>query len=101
MILSTNHIEQLAAFGKALSDPTRQKIMKLVCCQWKNVTELVEDTGMAQSTVSHHLAILKQTGLVHSRNEGKQSYYTLNQDAIFKCCENTEQIYAPEICDLP
>ena len=89
MTIPENQIERLAAFGKALSDPTRQKIMKLVCCQWKNVTELVKETGMAQSTVSHHLAILKQAGLVDMRSEGKQSYYTMNQEAVVRCCDNT------------
>ncbi len=89
--------ERIANFGKALSDPTRQHIMALCCCEWRNVGELVDLTGLAQSTVSHHLAKLLAYGLVHVRHEGKMAYYTLNQQAIAKCCDLSSEVFAPEI----
>ena len=46
-------------FAKALSDPTRQEIMKLCCCEWRSVGELADDLNVTQPTVSHHLAVLR------------------------------------------
>ena len=83
------------AFAKALSDPTRQQIMELICCQWLNVGEIVEAVGVRQPTVSHHLGILKDTGLVDSRSEGKHIYYTLNQARVVSCCGQLIQVFAP------
>ena len=47
-------------FGKALADETRQKIMRLCCCNQLSVTEIVEALDVAQPTVSHHLKVLKR-----------------------------------------
>jgi DNA-binding transcriptional ArsR family regulator len=90
-------IQHLSAFGKVLSDPTRQRIMQLCCCVWKNVGELAVLSGMAQSTVSHHLAVLSDAGLVHVRHQGKTAFYTLNQQAIYQCCQISENLYSPLI----
>ena len=59
-------------FAKALADETRQKIMNLVCCQWLSVNEIVEQLNVTQPTVSHHLALLRETGLVQ-RARGRQT----------------------------
>ncbi len=83
-------------FAKALADPTRQEIMELCCCRWLNVSEIVEAVGVRQPTVSHHLAILRAAGLVETRNEGKHSYYTLNQSRVVKCCGQLMEVFAPE-----
>ena len=84
-------------FAKAIADETRQKIMQLLCCQWLCVNDVVEKLGdVTQPTVSHHLSILRQAGLVHTRREGKQIFYSLNQDAIASCCGVLMQVFAPE-----
>src|SRR3990172_1975579 len=83
-------------FAKALADETRQKIMHLTCCQWLSVNEIVEKAGVSQPTVSHHLAILRGAGLVNIREEGKQTYYTLNQNRMVSCCGQLMIIFAPE-----
>ena len=84
------------AFAKALSDPTRQEIMGLICCKWLNVGEIVEAVGVQQPTVSHHLAILRESGLVNVRTEGKHTYYSLNQSRVALCCGNLIEVFAPE-----
>ncbi len=66
-------------FAKALADETRQKIMEFCCCEWRSVGEITDEIGVAQPTVSHHLAILRDAGLVNVREEGRQTFYTLNQ----------------------
>jgi len=102
---STKTQQDLSSFGKALSDPSRQQIMQLCCCDWRNVKELVDLTGLAQSTVSHHLAVLSEAGLVHTRQEGKKVFYQLNQAAILRCCRSSASLFAPTLehfdADLP
>ena len=83
-------------FAKALADETRQKIMQLVCCQWLSVNEIVEQLNVTQPTVSHHLALLRETGLVNVREEGKQTFYSLNQERVAFCCGQLMIKFAPE-----
>ena len=83
-------------FAKALADETRQKIMKLVCCQWLSVNQIVEQLDVSQPTVSHHLALLRETGLVNVREEGKQTFYSLNQERVAFCCGQLMLNFAPE-----
>jgi len=88
--------ENPVLFAKALADETRQKIMKLVCCQWLSVNEIVQQLEVSQPTVSHHLALLRETGLVKVREEGKQTFYSLNQERVAFCCGQLMIKFAPE-----
>ena len=88
-------VEDSVSFAKALADPTRQKIMRLLCCQWLNVTDVVEQLDVSQPTVSHHLSILKSAGLVTARREGKQIFYTLDQKTLTDNCCQLVDIFAP------
>ena len=83
-------------FGKALADETRQKIMRLCCCTQLSVNEIVDALGVAQPTVSHHLKILKDAGLVQARRKGKQVLYTLNQERLAEACCVVAENFAPE-----
>ena len=89
--LEINKVE----FAKALADETRQKIMALCCCEMISVNEIVNKLDVAQPTVSHHLKILKNAGLVKSERRGKQILYTLNQERLAEgCCQVAEE-FAP------
>src|SRR5574341_1903612 len=87
-------------FAKAIADETRQKIMGLCCCRWLSVNEIVEKMNekmkVSQPTVSHHLAILRDAELVNIRHDGKQTYYTLNQERLAFCCGQLMIKFAPE-----
>jgi len=83
-------------FAKAIADDTRQKIMSACCCCWLSVNEIVEKMEVSQPTVSHHLAILRDAGLVNIREEGKQTFYSLNQERIAVCCGQIMLKFAPE-----
>jgi DNA-binding transcriptional ArsR family regulator len=86
------------SFGKAIADPTRQRIMSALCCRELNVSDLVDELGdVSQPTVSHHLQVLRHAELVDSRRDGKQIYYTLRQAAVANCCLTIAREYAPEI----
>jgi len=98
-------MKEPVTFAKALADPTRQKIMGLLCCRWLNVSDIVDRLNVTQPTVSHHLGILRSAGLVHVRREGKQVFYTLDQDKLAANCCQLVELFAPEqkvlILDLP
>jgi ArsR family transcriptional regulator len=83
-------------FAKAIADETRQKIMSECCCCWLSVNEIVEKMDVSQPTVSHHLAILRDAGLVNIREEGKQTFYTLSQERVAVCCGQIMLKFAPE-----
>jgi len=83
-------------FAKAIADDTRQKIMSECCCCWLSVNEIVEKVGFSQPTISHHLAILRDADLVKIREEGKQTFYTLNQENVAVCCGQIMLKFAPE-----
>jgi len=83
-------------FAKAIADETRQKIMSECCCCWISVGDLTNKLDVSQPTVSHHLAILRDAGLVSIREEGKQTFYTLNQENIVMCCGQLMIKFAPE-----
>jgi ArsR family transcriptional regulator len=83
-------------FAKAIADETRQKIMSACCCNWLSVNEIVEKMNVSQPTVSHHLAILREADLVNVREEGKQTFYELNQEHLAVCCGQLMIKFAPE-----
>ncbi len=61
-----------------LGDPTRVKILLLLCRGEQNVSRLCASLGLAQPTVSHHLGLLRRGGLLKSRREGKAIHYGLD-----------------------
>ncbi|MCB0101030.1 MAG: winged helix-turn-helix transcriptional regulator [Anaerolineales bacterium] len=83
-------------FAKAIADETRQRIMSACCCCELSVSDIVAKIGYSQPTISHHLAILRDAGLVNIREEGKQTFYTLNQNHIAICCGQIMLKFAPE-----
>ena len=55
-----------------------------------------EQIDVSQPTVSHHLAILRNAGLVETRQEGKQVFYSLDQAKVATCCGNLVINFAPD-----
>jgi ArsR family transcriptional regulator, arsenate/arsenite/antimonite-responsive transcriptional repressor len=90
------NIPDTISFAKIIADETRQKIMKLTCCRWRTVTEIVEQLNVTQPTVSHHLAVLREAGLVDFKEDGKLTYYQLNRDLVTVCCGNLVTKFSSE-----
>ena len=67
---------------KALSDPKRIFIVDMLSCGELCACKILEKFDMSQSTLSHHMKVLCDVGLVSGRNEGKWTYYTLNSEII-------------------
>ncbi len=73
-------------FCRALADDTRQQILVLLADKEMCVTEIVDAFKTGQPTISHHLNVLRQNGLLNRRKDGKQVYYSLNHDNVVSCC---------------
>jgi ArsR family transcriptional regulator, arsenate/arsenite/antimonite-responsive transcriptional repressor len=68
---------------KALADPTRIGIVnRLACSEELCVCDLTEAFELSQPTISHHLRILREAGLVAASRRGTWAYYRLNRDAV-------------------
>jgi ArsR family transcriptional regulator len=92
-----NTIVDPVLFAKTIADETRQDIMKHLCCVWLSVNEVVDklDGKVNQPTVSHHLKKLEEANLVLVRQEGRQRFYTLNQEQLTVCCGVLISNFAP------
>jgi ArsR family transcriptional regulator, arsenate/arsenite/antimonite-responsive transcriptional repressor len=81
--LAVHERDQLAARFKALADPTRVAIMnQLSAADEVCVCNLTEAFELSQPTISHHLKVLREAGLVESSRRGTWAYYRLVPEAI-------------------
>lgn len=70
--------EANAKIFKALSDSNRLKIIDMLSCGEKCACDILENFEFTQPTLSHHMKVLIECGLVKSRKEGLWSYYSLD-----------------------
>ena len=73
-------MKQISLIGRALSDPNRLKIIYLLTYGEQCARELLEQMQITQSTLSHHMKTLVDSGLVSMRKTAKWSHYSLNCD---------------------
>ena len=73
-------LSQVSLICKALSDPNRLRIIRLLTCGEQCGCELLDQLRITQPTLSHHMRTLEGCGLVRSRRKGKWSHYSLNND---------------------
>ena len=73
-------VDVAAKLYRGLGDPTRLRIVLALLGGERRVVDLVAEVGLAQSTVSAHLACLRDCGLLTMRPVGRQSYYGLAHD---------------------
>jgi ArsR family transcriptional regulator len=71
--------------------------MEMLRGQEMCVGDIADAFHLSQPTISHHLNILKVADVVKSRKEGKQVYYSLNQDNIQECCGMLMAKFIPEM----
>lgn len=75
---------ELAEFFKVYSDPTRLKIIHLLSIKEICVCDIAETLNITQSATSHQLKLLRSHKLVKSRKDGKQVFYSLDDDHILQ-----------------
>ena len=71
-----------ALLFKALSDETRLKIIDMLSCDELCACDLLEEFEITQPTLSYHMKILTECGLVNARKDGAWTRYTLNLDLV-------------------
>ncbi|NTU70784.1 MAG: winged helix-turn-helix transcriptional regulator [Coriobacteriia bacterium] len=93
MVSQAAHVEVDEVF-KALASEHRRKILRMLseaspeagktCCAADEVCacKLTERLGLAPSTISHHMSVLRKAGLVDARKDGLWTYYTLRRDVL-------------------
>lgn len=81
-IIKKEEYEPLSEIFKAFSDETRLRILSALSCGETSVGELALHLKMSDSAISHQLKTLKSARLVKGRREGKQIYYSLNDDHV-------------------
>lgn len=92
--------EDLVPAFKALSDPTRLKILELLRARGKSCCDLVTReerglcacdieaaVGLSQAAVSHHMDLLKRAGLVHADKRGRWMFYRRNEAVLASLAE--------------
>lgn len=67
---------------KAVSDPTRRKILKLLGNRDMTAGEIADQFSISKPSISHHLGILKQADLVQDDRRGQFIYYSLNSTVL-------------------
>ena len=85
--------DQIVKVAKALGDPTRFAIFQAIaesdeiCCG-----ELAKRWTVTQATVSHHLKVLTDAGLISVRPQGQFHFYRLNPDALSQYCASLSSV---------
>ncbi len=80
--LNDSTVNDLAEFFKMFGDPTRLRILHALSVAEMCVCDLCEYLGMNQSAVSHQLKILRHSRLIKYRREGRNVYYSLDDEHI-------------------
>jgi len=92
--------ETRAVVLKALAHPTRLFMIEVLAEKSYCVCELTEMVGLDISTVSKHLSILKNAGLVHVEKKGKQVFYSLRMRCALNFLDCVEAVLREQAQDL-
>lgn len=79
---------------KAISEPKRLRIVDMLSCGELCACEILEEFHITQPTLSHDMRLLVDAGLVVDRREGKNIYYSLDQDTLIKLQETIKNIFS-------
>ena len=92
-----NEYENNARIFKALCDPNRLMIIEMLQGGEKCACKILNDLNIVQSTLSHHMKILCESGFVDSRRDGKWMHYSLNKER-FEDAKNLLSEFAMITC---
>ena len=78
--------ESTARYFSVLGEPTRLKILHVICQEEMCVTDIIRRTGLLQANVSRHLGLMYQAGLLSRRREGTQVFYQVAEPLFVELC---------------
>ncbi|NSL54129.1 ArsR/SmtB family transcription factor [Uliginosibacterium aquaticum] len=85
--LDDSALNHVATYFRALSEPTRLRILNALRDGGKNVSQITALTGCGQANVSKHLALLFEAGLVTRSAQGTAVFYAIADSATFELCD--------------
>ena len=85
-MIDETSLAMIARRLKAMADPSRLILLHILCRSERNVTELAMETGFSQATVSKHLRVLREEGLVSARRDRKMVYYRPTSELPREIC---------------
>ena len=98
---SDRRIYQLHAdLCKTLSNPIRLEILSLLRDRERSVNELATLTQVHQATVSQHLAVLRQRGVVSARKEGANIFYNIANKKIIEACDIIREVLFEQMAEI-
>jgi len=101
MSLNEKRIFQMhAEICKTLSNPIRLEILSKLRDGKKSVNEIASLAGVRQATVSQHLAVLRQRGVVSTRREGINVYYDVANPKITRACDLMREVLFEHIASM-
>ncbi len=77
----------VAEYFKILSQVSRLQVLCSLKSEAKNVTQIIQETGLGQANVSKHLNVLTQAGMVTRKPEGISVFYKITDPVIFEICD--------------
>ena len=81
-----------AEMCKTISNPRRQAILDTIRSGEMTVSELIERTGISQANLSQHLAILRSKGVVRTRRDGNNIYYSISNMKIIEAYDLISEV---------
>lgn len=96
----SRRLELKAKVFKVFSDPTRLRILELLKERECNVSEIMEQLNLKQSTVSQHLRSLRECGVVTSKKEGREITYSLRDHKVVEILDLGDELLVLTINDL-
>ena len=85
--LSSDEADELAGVLKALADPIRLQLVSLIASSGEECAcDLPEAVGKSQPTVSHHLKLLVEAGIIHREQRGKWAWFQIDADRLNQVC---------------
>ncbi|AMY56430.1 ArsR/SmtB family transcription factor [Rhodococcoides fascians] len=91
---TTSTLDAAVSLFHSLSDATRLAIVRRLASREVRVADLVSELGLAQSTVSAHMACLRDCGLVIGRPQGRQVFYSLDRPELLDLLASAETLLA-------
>ena len=89
--------EMQAEVCKTLTNPKRLEIIHALKDGEKNVTELVEILGIPKANVSQHLSVMKNRGILKSRREGVNIYYSISNPKVIEACNLMREVLTEQL----
>ncbi|GEQ50451.1 ArsR/SmtB family transcription factor [Tetragenococcus koreensis] len=84
---------RLSKIMKAIADPNRLQILDMISTGEKCACDILDDFEFTQPTLSHHMKVLIEAGIVTARKEGKWHYYSLVTENVEEFQKLTNQIF--------